>query len=290
MRKSLLAVIFLAVSPLLFAQQALNNDAVIKLVKAGLSDDLIVSTINASPGTYDTSADGIIALKTAGASDKVVSTVVARAAAAAQPAMAPAPPSPSPAAGPGAAPVPPGTGPQLRLSLCDFKVDGTSQSGVTAGLVGGLAGGVIAGTHLHTYFVDINQEVQHAYETALMESGTIQYVIDEKPADSAGGTPPASTDTAIQNRPYACANGKPYWAARMGFNKQIAIMTKWEVENPNGCKLKFKTEVSSKQTYGKFPTGANPELKSAYLELSKEDARAFLSAYRVAMKKAGCGE
>jgi hypothetical protein len=90
-RKNILAVVFLAISPLLFAQQALNNDSIIKLVKAGLSDDLIVSTINASAGTFDTSADGIIALKTAGASDKVVAAVVAKAA-------APAPTAPAAAA------------------------------------------------------------------------------------------------------------------------------------------------------------------------------------------------
>jgi hypothetical protein len=75
-RKNILAVVFLAICPLLVAQQALNNDSVIKLVKAGLSDDLIVSTINGSPGSYNTSADGIIALKTAGASDRVVSAIV----------------------------------------------------------------------------------------------------------------------------------------------------------------------------------------------------------------------
>jgi hypothetical protein len=68
MRRSFLAVAFLALCPLLVAQQALNNDSVIKLVKAGLSEDLIVSTVNASPGTYDTSANGLIALKTAGSS------------------------------------------------------------------------------------------------------------------------------------------------------------------------------------------------------------------------------
>ena len=77
MRKSIFAVLFLAICPLLFAQQALNNDAIIKLVKAGLSDDLIVSTINAQQGSYDTSTDGIIALKTAGVSDKVVAAVIA---------------------------------------------------------------------------------------------------------------------------------------------------------------------------------------------------------------------
>jgi S1-C subfamily serine protease len=79
-RKNIFAILFLAICPLLFAQQALNNDSVIKLVKAGLSEDLIVSTINAQAGTYDTSTDGIIALKTAGISDKVVAAIVARAA------------------------------------------------------------------------------------------------------------------------------------------------------------------------------------------------------------------
>lgn len=279
MRKFILAVLFLAICPLLVAQQTLNNDSVIKLVKAGLSDDLIVSTINGSPGAYDTSADGIIALKTAGASDKVVAAVVAKTNAAAQPAMAPIPSSPTIAAEP-----------QIRLSLCEFEVNGTSASGSNGALIGGLAGAAIAGAHRHAYYVDINQEVQHIYETAFAESGAIQYVKSEKPADSAGGTPPVPADTAVKDQPYACVSANPYWAAKMGFNKQIAIMTTWKVENPNGCKLKFKTDVASKQTYGKFPTGANPALKSAYLELSKDDARGFLFAYRGAMRKAGCGE
>ena len=81
------------------ASQALNNDGVVKLVKAGLSDDLIVSTISNSPGSYDISADGMIALKTAGVSDRVVSAIVLKTNAAAQPAPPPVPalaPMPSP--------------------------------------------------------------------------------------------------------------------------------------------------------------------------------------------------
>jgi hypothetical protein len=101
MRKSLivLVTVILAFCPLLVAQQSMNNDSVIKLVKAGLSDDLIVSTINAAPGVYDTSADALIALKTAGASDKVISSIVVRSAGAPQPAPppSPAPVAPSPA-------------------------------------------------------------------------------------------------------------------------------------------------------------------------------------------------
>ena len=100
MRKSFLAIVFMAICPLLVAQQAMNNDSVMKLVKAGLSDDLIVSTINASPGIYDTTAEGLIALKAAGASDKVVSAIVMKASGvtpAAPAAAAPAPGSNLPA-------------------------------------------------------------------------------------------------------------------------------------------------------------------------------------------------
>jgi|ERR1039458_9596769 hypothetical protein len=90
MRKNLIVLLFLAFCPLI-AQQALNNDSIIKLVKAGLSDDLIVSTVNAQSGIYDTSTDGIIALKTAGVSDKVVAAIVIKANAAATAAAAPIP-------------------------------------------------------------------------------------------------------------------------------------------------------------------------------------------------------
>jgi hypothetical protein len=74
------------------AQSALDNSAVIKLVKAGLSDDLIISTVNATPGKYDTSADGLIALKAGGASDKVVSAIVLKASSL-QPSITPSSPA-----------------------------------------------------------------------------------------------------------------------------------------------------------------------------------------------------
>ena len=90
MRKIFLSIMLLAFCQLLLGQQSLNNDAVVKLVKAGLTDDLVVSTVNAQPGTYNTSVDGIIALKAAGVSDKVVAAIVAKAASLVTP---PTPPS-----------------------------------------------------------------------------------------------------------------------------------------------------------------------------------------------------
>src|ERR1700677_824871 len=78
MRKGLVALLFLAFTSFLTAQQALNNDSVIKMVKAGLTDDVIVATINANPGAFDASPDGLIALKQAGVSNRVIDAIVAK--------------------------------------------------------------------------------------------------------------------------------------------------------------------------------------------------------------------
>jgi hypothetical protein len=75
--KSLLLALLL--SPTLLAQESLNNDSVIKLVRAHLSEDLILTSINASPGKYDTTANGLIALKKAGVTDRVVAAIVLKA-------------------------------------------------------------------------------------------------------------------------------------------------------------------------------------------------------------------
>lgn len=154
MRKSVLAVLFLSACSFLAAQQAMNNDAVIKLVKAGLSDDLIVSTINASPAAYDTSADGIIALKAAGVSDKVVAAIVSKAASPAAPAVAPPPPPPAPAASPRPAGIDDvgvyfqdrsGAWQNLEPEIVNFKTGGVLKSIASEGLVKGDVNGHIPG-------------------------------------------------------------------------------------------------------------------------------------------------
>lgn len=155
MRKSLLAVFFLVSCLAVAAQQVMNNESIVKMVKAGLSDDLIVTTINASPGTYDTSADGIIALKTAGVSDKVVAAMVAKAAAPAAPPAAPAPP-PAPAASarpPGIDDVGVyfqdrnGAWQNLEPEIVNFKTGGVLKSLATDGIVKGDVNGHIPGKH-----------------------------------------------------------------------------------------------------------------------------------------------
>ena len=66
----------------------MNNDDVIKLVKAGMSEALIFSTIDSSEPQFDVSADGIIRLKQAGVSDAVIQRLLTKkSGTAAQPAI-----------------------------------------------------------------------------------------------------------------------------------------------------------------------------------------------------------
>ena len=74
---SLSLVIFLGVLSAQ-AQQGLTNADIIKMQSAGLSESVILSSVNSQPAAYDTSADGLVALKKAGVSDAIVSAMITR--------------------------------------------------------------------------------------------------------------------------------------------------------------------------------------------------------------------
>ncbi len=92
--------LFVSVPALMGAQQVLNNDAVLKLVKAGLSEELILNMVNLQPGNYSLTADEVIGLKQAGVSDRIIAAMVAKGSAAAAPSLGAAS---SPATAPNAA-------------------------------------------------------------------------------------------------------------------------------------------------------------------------------------------
>src|SRR5215471_6812651 len=91
------------------AQTALTNDAIVKMVKAGLSEDIVISTIKSQQGQFATSADDLITLKKAGVPDKVISAMIDKGSApAANPlvtAATPAAATPASAGASGPAPV-----------------------------------------------------------------------------------------------------------------------------------------------------------------------------------------
>lgn len=64
--------------PSLASAQAMNNDAVVALVKAGLGEGLIIDKINSMACGYDVSTDKLIALKQSGVSEAILSSLVRR--------------------------------------------------------------------------------------------------------------------------------------------------------------------------------------------------------------------
>ena len=93
------AVLVAVLATGLLGQQPLNDDAIVKMHKAGLDDDFIVDIVNTRPGHYALGVDDIIALKQAGISKKVISAMLNRSG-------APVAPSPTPQAATGIATVP----------------------------------------------------------------------------------------------------------------------------------------------------------------------------------------
>ena len=135
------------------AQTAMNNDAVIKMAKAGLSEDVILGSVNGQPGNYTTNADALIALKTAGVSDKVIGAMIAKSSGGGA--------APAPAAAPAAG----GAGPVSEVGLyykkndawtdlppeiVNFKTGGVLKTIGTAGIVKGDINGHLNGEHSKT--------------------------------------------------------------------------------------------------------------------------------------------
>ncbi|MGI4853422.1 MAG: hypothetical protein ACRYF4_05150 [Janthinobacterium lividum] len=84
---SLGVLAFSACSTLCVAQQVFSNETVTKMHAAGLTDDVIITTINAQPsGNFSTTANDLIALKSAGISDGLIAAMISKNAAPASPA------------------------------------------------------------------------------------------------------------------------------------------------------------------------------------------------------------
>jgi len=166
-RKSFLSWLLpVALGVIAFGQTALTNETIIKMVKAGLGEDIVVSTITSQPAKFATSPDDLIALKGAGVSDKVIGVMVERMVAinnAAPPAAAaPAVPASNTSAPAGATA---GAGPvnevgvyflksdawaDLPPEVVNFKTGGVLKTIGTAGIVKGDVNGHLNGEHSRT--------------------------------------------------------------------------------------------------------------------------------------------
>jgi hypothetical protein len=78
MRKLSLLLPFLLIQFTLRGEELLNNDGVIKMVRAGISDEIILALIKSQPGHYELTPDKIIDLNRAHVSDKIILTIIGK--------------------------------------------------------------------------------------------------------------------------------------------------------------------------------------------------------------------
>jgi hypothetical protein len=96
--------------------QPLTNNSIVKLVKAGLSEETITSIVKTQPGQYSLVADDIIALKKAGVSEKIITAMLNKSASETLTAPVTPPPPPEKHAQP---PDPPATAPLPHTPATD---------------------------------------------------------------------------------------------------------------------------------------------------------------------------
>lgn len=72
------ALVVIVLSLAVNAQETMNNEAVIKLVKSGLGEELILNVIRQQPGSYSMGADQLVALKQAGVSERIINAMLSR--------------------------------------------------------------------------------------------------------------------------------------------------------------------------------------------------------------------
>lgn len=148
--KSILFAALLAVSGLAIAAP-MTNDDVIKMVKGGLSEEIVIQSVNTSEPKFDTSPDGLVKLKQGGVNDRIIQQIMNRssgAGAAAPAAKAPACPQCGTVTGIREIEKPRKYGAGTATGAVIGGVLGYAVGGPhnrTAGTVVGAAGGAVAG-------------------------------------------------------------------------------------------------------------------------------------------------
>ncbi len=133
------------------AQQFTNtNDSVVKMVKAGMSDSIVISTINSQPAHFSLTANDLIALKQAGVSDAIMSAMIAKSSPAAAPSAATPPRSGEYPTDIGVYYKQKGVYTELQPEVVNTKTGGFLKSLATDGIVKGDINGNIQGEHSPT--------------------------------------------------------------------------------------------------------------------------------------------
>lgn len=140
------------------AQEALTNETVLKMHRAGLSEAAIVATIQRHPGNYSIKPEDLLALKEAGVPNSIIEAMVSKASGSAGASLQAEPNRPTSQQVPDSLGIPNitevgvyckrgGQWIELLPEVVNWRTGGVFKSIVTAGIVSGDINGTLDGPH-----------------------------------------------------------------------------------------------------------------------------------------------
>jgi hypothetical protein len=172
-------------SLLITGQDILNDDSVVKMVKAGLGEGLILNMIQNQPGNYALTPDDLVKLKTEGVSEKLLGAMVTKGTRSATPATAPS----SAATADGEIPSgidigvyykKAGNWEELLPEVVNWKTGGVLKSMASAGIVKGDINGHIAQAHSRNSVTSPIEVLNYAPEGVAITEYQLLHLHDEK--------------------------------------------------------------------------------------------------------------
>ena len=147
--------LFLALAFVAVAQEPLNNDAIVKMVKSGLGESLVVSMVQNQPGKYSLTPDDLVSLKEVGVSENILAAMVNKGSGTSGGSSAVVAPPNAPALDPdlpqgidiGAYYKKGGNWEEMLPEVVNWKTGGVLKHIATAGVVKGDVNGHIQGAH-----------------------------------------------------------------------------------------------------------------------------------------------
>jgi hypothetical protein len=147
-------VIVLALVLVARAQDTLTNESVLKMVKSGLGENLIISMVQGQPGKYSLSPDELLKLKDAGVSEKILAAMATKGSVAARPTagnsgstVAPADPDVPQGIDVGVYYKKGGKWEEMLPEVVNWKTGGVLKRVASAGIIKGDINGNIQGPH-----------------------------------------------------------------------------------------------------------------------------------------------
>lgn len=134
------------------------------------------------------------------------------------------------------------------------------------------------------YFETLRRDLIAVTDETLRGFSVVQAVPVEKLIQGPSPKPLTMPELAKLNGLFACVSAKTALVVTFGWNKKLNMQITWTVFSSSGREWEIKTESTSKDTYGKFPDVADPNLKPVWIGLARENTKQFLDRLADVMK------